>query len=478
MIRPPRCPTLSFVFLAFATLAAGPALSRTAAGNGASSPFSALSWRNIGPNRGGRSITAAGSTTRPLEYWFGATGGGVWKTTDGGTTWTPIADGWLASSSVGALAVAPSNPDVVWVGMGEAELRGNVMQGDGVYRTTDGGATWTHVGLDDTQAIGRIRVHPRDPDVAWVAALGHPFGTNEERGVFRTRDGGRSWTRVLFRDERTGAVDLALDPANPDVLYATLWEVYRRPWKLWSGGPGSGIFKSTDGGDTWTELTHNPGFPTGVLGKITVAVGAGSRTVYANVEAGEGGIYRSDDGGATWRHVNGDRKLWQRSFYFMRLTADPRDPETIWVMSFLLEKSTDGGRTFGEVDAPHADHHDLWIDPGDPERMINANDGGANVSTNGGLTWTSQAYPTAQIYRVATTADFPYHVCGATAAATARRASAARATSSTPWEEARARTSHPTPRTRTSSTPAPPTPSSASTGAPARPGTRSPGRTR
>jgi len=376
-------------------------------------PLPALSWRNIGPNRGGRSITASGSPSRPKEYYFGATGGGLWKTTDGGTTWAPVTDGQIASSSVGAVAVAPSNPDVVWVGMGETQLRGNVMQGDGVYRSVDGGESWYRVGLDDTQAIGRIRVHPFDPDVAWVAALGHPFGTNDQRGVFRTRDGGRSWQRVLFRNERTGAVDLAVDPGDPDILYATLWEVYRRPWKLWSGGPGSGLFKSIDGGDSWVELTRNPGLPAGVLGKITVAVGADSRTVYANFEAEEGGLYRSDDAGATWRHVNGDRDLWQRSFYFLRLTADPVDPESIWVMSFELEHSTDGGRTFRPIRTPHGDHHDLWIDPADPTRMINANDGGANVTTNGGATWTEQDYPTAQIYRVATTADFPYHVCGA-----------------------------------------------------------------
>ena len=377
------------------------------------SDIAALRWRAIGPNRGGRSIAVAGSTERPLEYWFGATGGGLWKTTDGGTTWAPVTDGQIASSSVGAVAVAPSDPDVVYLGMGETELRGNVMQGDGVYRSADGGRTWTHVGLEDTQAIGRIRVHPRDPDVAWVAALGHPFGPNQERGVFRTRDGGRSWRKVLYRDDHTGAVDLVLDPGDPDVVYATLWEVYRRPWKLWSGGPGSGIFKSTDGGDHWVELTHNPGMPTGPLGKITVAVAADSRTVYANVEAEAGGIYRSDDGGATWRHVNDDRNLWQRSFYFLRLTADPRDPETLYVMSFRLEKSVDGGRSFHPVPEPHGDHHDLWIDPADPMRMINANDGGANVSTNGGRTWTRQDYPTAQIYRVAVTADVPYHVCGA-----------------------------------------------------------------
>ncbi|HKJ03507.1 MAG TPA: hypothetical protein VJ997_13660 [Longimicrobiales bacterium] len=405
-------PVLLPALLALPGVVAPPAVEGQV-GGAAAAPLPALTWRTIGPNRGGRSIAAAGSSARPLEYYFGATGGGLWKTTDGGTTWSPVTDGKIGSSSVGAVAVAPSDPDVVWLGMGETQLRGNVMQGDGVYRTTDGGATWTHLGLDDSQAIGRIRVHPGDADVAWVAALGHPFGRNAERGVYRTRDGGRSWTRVLFRDEGTGAVDLALDPNDPDVVYATLWEVYRRPWKLWSGGPGSGLFKSTDGGDSWVELTRNPGLPTGVLGKMTVAVGADSRTVYANIEAEEGGLYRSDDAGATWHRVNGDRNLWQRSFYFLRVTADPVDPETVYVMSFQFEKSTDGGRTFRQVRTPHGDHHDLWIDPLDPQRMINANDSGANVTTNGGRTWTEQDYPTAQIYRVATSADFPYHVCGA-----------------------------------------------------------------
>jgi photosystem II stability/assembly factor-like uncharacterized protein len=371
-------------------------------------------WRNIGPNRGGRSIAVAGSPSRPNEYFLGATGGGLWKTTDGGTTWAPVTDGQLRSSSVGAVAVAASRPDVVYLGMGEAQLRGNVMQGDGVYRSDDGGRTWAHRGLGDTQAIARIRVHPTDPEVVYVAALGHPFAPNDERGVFRSRDGGRTWARVLFKSPRAGAVDLVIDPSNPRVLYATLWEVYRRPWQLWSGGAGSGLYKSTDGGDTWTELTRNPGLPAGVLGKMTVAVSpADPNRVWANIEATDGGLYRSDDGGATWTHINADRNLWQRAFYFLRIVADPRDRETVYVLSFQLEKSTDGGKTFSTVATPHADHHDLWIDPGDPRRMVEGNDGGAIVSVNGGKTWTRQRYPTAQIYRVATTDEFPYHVCGA-----------------------------------------------------------------
>jgi photosystem II stability/assembly factor-like uncharacterized protein len=376
--------------------------------------FAALKWRSIGPNRGGRSIAVAGSTARPAEYYFGATGGGLWKTTDAGITWSPVTDGQIRSSSVGAVAVSDSNPDIVYVGMGEVQLRGNVMQGDGVYRSADGGKTWKHVGLADTQAIGRVRIHPTNPDLVYVAALGHPFGPNDERGVFRSNDGGQTWKKILFRSNRAGAVDLCLDPNDPRVMWAALWEVYRTPWKLSSGGDGSGLFKSIDGGDTWTELTRSPGLPKGIIGKIAVAVSrADSRRMYALVEADDGGVFRSDDAGATWTRVNEDRDLRQRAFYFSRIYADPRDRDTIYVLNFMFEKSTDGGRIFKVIDAPHVDHHDLWIDPANPLRMVNGNDGGANVTTNGGKTWTRQNYPTAQMYHVATTKDFPYHVCGA-----------------------------------------------------------------
>ncbi|HEX8903283.1 MAG TPA: hypothetical protein VF771_00425, partial [Longimicrobiaceae bacterium] len=376
--------------------------------------FAALRWRNIGPDRGGRSQAVSGSRARPLEYWFGATGGGLWKTTDGGTTWRAMTDRALTSSSVGAVAVCEANPDVVYVGMGETELRGNIMQGDGVWKTTDAGKTWTHVGLEGTQAIARIRIHPTDCDRAWVAALGHPYAPNPDRGVFRTTDGGRTWQKTLFRGDRAGAVDLVLTPGRPDTMFAALWEVGRTPWSLSSGGAGSGLFRSTDGGATWTEITRNAGLPTGIVGKIGVTVsGARPERVWAIVEAADGGVFRSDDGGATWTRTNDERKLRQRAFYYTRIYADPRDTATVYVLNVSFQKSTDGGKTFKPVRVPHGDNHDLWIAPDDSKRMIEGNDGGANVSWNGGESWTEQDYPTAQMYHVTTTSHFPYHVCGA-----------------------------------------------------------------
>ncbi len=373
-----------------------------------------MKWRNVGPNRGGRSIAVAGHSDRPLEYYFGATGGGLWKTKDGGIHWKPVTDGQINSSSVGAVAVAPSNPDLVFMGMGETQFRQNILQGDGVYKSSDGGTTWQHMGLSETQAISRIRIHPTNPDLVYVAALGHPFGPNPERGIFKTSDGGKNWEKILFRDEKTGAIDLVMDPKNPNILYASLWEVNRKPWALSSGGPGSGIFKSINAGESWEEITNRPGLPSGLKGKITLTVsGADSKRVYANIEAKDGGLYRSDDAGESWELINNHRDLWQRAFYFLRIVADPIDLETIYVLSFRLLKSTDGGKTFKRLPETHADHHDLWIDPINPSRMINGNDGGGVVSVNGGQTWTSMRYPTAQIYRLAVTNDFPYHVCGA-----------------------------------------------------------------
>jgi photosystem II stability/assembly factor-like uncharacterized protein len=377
--------------------------------------FRALAWRSIGPDRGGRSIAVAGSASRPLEYFFGAVGGGVWKTVDGGTSWSPVSDGQLRSSSVGAIAVAPSNPDVIYAGMGETCLRGNIMQGDGVYKSVDAGKTWTHVGLDDTQAIAKIRIDPRNPDVVWVAAMGHPYGRNTERGVFKSTDGGRNWRKVLYRDDGTGAIDLSLDPTHPDVLFAGMWEASRTSYSMTSGGPGSGLFRSTDGGEHWTEITRAPGLPAGVDGRIGVSVSPvdGNR-VWAIVENADGGVFRSDDAGATWRRTNDERKLRQRAFYYTHVTADPQDRDRVYVLNVNFFRSDDGGTTFDSTLAvPHGDNHDLWIAPNDNRRMIEANDGGGTVSVTAGKSWTAEKFPTAQLYHVATTADLPYHVCGA-----------------------------------------------------------------
>ena len=374
-----------------------------------------MEWRNIGPARGGRSLSCTGSPGRRHEYYFGATGGGLWKTVDSGTTWFPVTDGQISSSSIGAVAVAETNPDVIFIGGGETQLRGSITQGDGVYKSSDGGETWRHVGLRDTQAIARIRIHPVNPDIVYVAALGHPYGDNEERGVFRSRDGGATWERVLFVSPLAGAADLIIDRTNPDVLYASIWQVYRKAWKMWGGGPDSGFYRSDDGGDTWTELTENPGMPEGPIGKIGVTVSpTNPDRVWAIVEAPEGGVFRSDDRGATWRLTNNERKLRQRAFYYSRVYADPVDADTVYALNTGFYKSTDGGETFDIViRPPHGDQHDLWIDPNNPLRMCNSNDGGGNVSVNGGETWTGQAYVTTQLYHVNVTNDFPYHVCGA-----------------------------------------------------------------
>jgi photosystem II stability/assembly factor-like uncharacterized protein len=377
--------------------------------------YSGLQWRSIGPNRGGRSLTIEGTTARPTEYYFGAVGGGLWKTTDAGTTWRPVTDGQINSASVGAIGIAPSNPDVVYIGMGEVQLRGNIRQGDGVYRSSDGGRTWQHRGLAATHAIARVRVHPTNPDLVYAAALGHPFGPNTERGVYRSRDGGAHWEQVLFRSDSAGAVDLAMDPQHPEVLYAAFWQVYRTPWKLWSGGRWSGLFKSTDGGTSWTDITRNPGLPTGLLGRIGITVSPvdGNR-LYAIVEAEDGGVFVSDDAGATWRRGNDERKLRQRAFYYSRLVADPQVKDRVYVLNVGLWRSDDGGRTFPtDVRVAHSDHHDLWIAPTDNQRLANANDGGGAVSLTGGASWTAQRFPTAQPYHVVTTNDVPYHVCGA-----------------------------------------------------------------
>lgn len=374
-----------------------------------------MEWRNIGPKRGGRSLGISGSPGRKHEYYFGAVGGGLWKTVDGGLNWKPVTDGQLTSSSVGAVAVAETNPDVVYIGTGETQLRGNIMQGDGVYKSTDGGENWENMGLRDTQAIARIRVHPTDPDVVFVAALGHPYGPNKERGVFRSKDGGVTWKRVLHVSTKAGAADLIIDRTNPDVLYASLWEVYRTPWKMWGGGGASGLWKSSDGGDSWQELTDNPGMPEKPVGKIGITVSpVNADRLWAIVESAEGGVFRSEDAGASWTRVNSERKLRQRAFYYSRIYADPKDEDTVYALNTGFYKSTDGGETFDETIAvPHGDNHDLWIDPSNPLRMANSNDGGGNISINGGESWTEQDFPTSQLYHIMVTRDFPYHVCGA-----------------------------------------------------------------
>ncbi|MFO0093714.1 MAG: WD40/YVTN/BNR-like repeat-containing protein [Gemmatimonadaceae bacterium] len=375
--------------------------------------LSAIRWREIGPYRGGRSVAVAGSAARPKEYWMGTTGSGVFKTTDGGDTWTPMSDRYFGVT-IGAIAVAPSNPDVVYVGGGEFAIRGNVSHGDGMWKTTDGGKTWANIGLNDTRQISKVRVHPANPDIASVGALGHVWGPNAERGVFRTRDGGKTWQKVLFRDDSTGVVDLVMDPNNPNVLYAGFWQAHRKPWMLVSGGKGSGLFKTTDGGDTWTEITKNPGLPTGTWGNIGISVsGANSNRLYALIEAEAGGVYRSDDAGATWQKVNDERKLRQRAWYYTRIYADPKNADVVYASNVQFQVSKDGGKTWSNLNPPHGDSHDLWIAPDDPNRMIEGDDGGASVSTDAGRTWTAQDYNTAQFYHVTTTNHFPYQICGA-----------------------------------------------------------------
>ncbi len=376
--------------------------------------FENLEWENVGPARGGRSTAVAGSDSRPTEYYFGASGGGLWKTTDAGNTWNPVTDGQVNSASVGAVQVCEANPDVVYIGMGESQIRGNIQQGDGVYRSDDAGETWRHLGLEESQAISRIRIHPNNCDVAWAAAWGLHSAPSEERGIYKTTDGGDTWRKVLYRDENTGGQDLSLDPNNPDVLYAGLWEAWRRSWGMSSGGPGSGLFKSVDGGETWQELTRNPGLPAGTIGKIGVVVSpADPNRVWAQIEAAEGGLFRSDDAGETWELINDSRDLRQRAFYYTRVYADPQDRDVMYALNVGIYRSRDGGKTMEAMRVPHGDNHDLWIAPSDPNRMVQANDGGGNVSWNGGETWTDQDFPTAQFYRITTTNHFPYHICGA-----------------------------------------------------------------
>ncbi len=372
----------------------------------------AMHYRSIGPYRGGRSTAVTGVRGQRDTFYMGTTGGGVWKTTDGGLVWGNVSDGDFESASVGAVAVAPSDPNVVYVGMGSACIRGNTSPGDGIYRSTDAGKSWSRVGLEQGGQIGRIVVHPTNADVVYVAVLGHAFGANAERGVLRSRDGGDTWEWVLQVSERVGAVDLALDPGNPRILFAAMWQVVRQPWALISGGEGSGLYRTTDGGDSWTELTD--GLPAGIKGRIGVTVSAARPSrVWAIVEAEDGGIFRSDDGGDTFRLINDDRNFRQRAWYYTHIFADPADTETVYVLNVGMYRSTDGGKSFTVIRGPHGDHHALWIDPDAPDVMINGNDGGACVTSNGGKSWSTQTnQPTAELYRVSVDDGFPYRVYG------------------------------------------------------------------
>ncbi len=374
--------------------------------------FKGLKYRSIGPFRGGRSLTATGIPGDPTTYYFGATGGGVWKSIDGANTWSPVFDK-DGAPSIGSIAVSVSDPNVVYVGTGEACIRGNISHGDGVWKSVDAGKSWKNVGLKDSRAIGKVIVNPRNPDNVFVAALGHPFGPNTERGVFRTTDGGKTWDKVLYKDENTGAIDVAFDPKNPSILFASLWEARRTPWTLSSGGPGSGVYRSSDGGATWKRMEEH-GFPKGPYGRIGVAVAANSDRVYALIESKEGGLYRSDDGGETWDLVNGSHGLFQRAWYYMHVIADPQDANTVYVADVEFFRSTDGGRNFNKIKVPHGDNHGLWIDPQNTKRMIASTDGGVTVSLDAGKSWTREDnQPTAQFYHVITDTRTPYYVYGA-----------------------------------------------------------------
>lgn len=371
-------------------------------------------FRSIGPYRGGRSCAVTGVAGQPNTFYFGSTGGGVWKSQDGGQSWENVSDGFFGGS-IGAIAVSEWDPNVIYVGGGEKTVRGNVSHGYGVWRSDDAGKTWVSVGLDDSRHVGRIRIHPRDPQTVYVAAMGHLFGPNEQRGLFRTRDGGKTWEKVLFVDEEVGCVDVAMDPTNPRILYASFWRVLRTPYSLESGGEGSSLWKSTDGGDSWTEISRNSGLPGGILGinAMTVSPQNPDR-VWAIIEAEDGGVFRSEDAGETWRRVNDERKLRQRAWYYTRLYADTGDEDTLYVLNVNFWRSKDGGETFERIRTPHGDHHDLWIAPEDPARMIIGDDGGAQVSFDAGENFTTYYnQPTAQFYRVTVDGSFPYRIYGA-----------------------------------------------------------------
>lgn len=376
--------------------------------------FAGLKWRNIGPFRGGRAVAGSGVPGNSQAYYFGSVGGGLWKTTDAGLNWSNISDGFFNSASVGAIAVSSSDPNILYVGMGEHSIRGVMSsQGDGVYKSTDAGKTWKNVGLKKSRTIAAIRIHPDNPEHIYVAVQGTQWSDSEDRGVYRSMDGGQSWERILYVDQQTGAADLSMDPTNPRILYAGMWDHRRDPWRIRSGGEGSGLYKSTDGGDNWEKI--NKGLPE-LMGKVAVDVSpANPERLYANIEAegSRGGVYRSDDSGKSWKQVSKDKATIGRAWYYTEIVADPLDPETVYVINKPLLRSIDGGRTFSSIPVPHVDQHHLWINPADPLNMILSNDGGACISFNGGKSWSSQNnQPTAQFYRVITDDQFPYHIYG------------------------------------------------------------------
>ncbi|MCB9080133.1 MAG: glycosyl hydrolase [Lewinellaceae bacterium] len=373
-------------------------------------------FRDLGPARGGRSTAVCGHPSDLFTYYFGATGGGVWKTTDGGLSWANISDGFIPTGSIGAIAVADSDPNVIYVGTGAADVRGNVSPGRGIYRSTDAGLTWLPIGLPKAGQIAKIQVHPLNPELVYVAVLGNIFGPNPERGVYRSADGGQTWQQVLYVSERTGAVELVMDPQNPRILYAGMWSVERKPWTLIDGSSEGGVWKSTDGGDNWVRL--DGGLPSGLVGRVGIAVApTNPNRVWVLQEAADetkGGLYRSEDGGKTFQRINRDHNLRQRAWYYSRIYVDPQDENTVYVMNVNFLKSIDGGKTFTRVRVPHGDTHALWINPEHPQMMINGNDGGACITVNGGATWSSQLnQPTAEIYRLTVDQQFPYRVYGA-----------------------------------------------------------------
>ena len=374
-----------------------------------------IKWRNIGPPRGGRVVAVAGHPTNLNEYYFGACAGGVWKTDDAGTTWKNISDGFLNTSSIGALAISESDPNVIYAGTGESQIRGNVSPGDGVYKSTDAGRTWKHIGLSETMHISRIRIDPTDSETVYVGALGHAFGSNKERGIYKSTDGGDTWKKVLYVSDKAGAADLAMDTGNPKILITTIWQAKRTFWNLESGGPDSGIYISFDAGENWENITYNPGLPGGLKGRMGVSISpAKEGRMWATIESEiDTGVYRTDDYGKNWELVSDNQDLQGRPWYYQHVIADPSDENTVWIMNYSCYKSTDGGKNFELVTTPHGDNHDIWIDPNDSNRLIQGNDGGANVSLNGGDTWsTIYNQKTAQFYHVHTDNQFPYRVYG------------------------------------------------------------------